>query len=158
MSQLKVEAQGATRADPDGVWKLVANADMYPQWGPWDDGGYESGDSEGAHGVGSIQWFSTGRTKSVERIVEFEENRRLVYVVVRGIPVRNYRAEIALTPTDAGTHVRWAATWDRTLLGRLVHRKLRTFYPDMMEHLIAAADRAAQRQNGTSEGTAGLRP
>ena len=90
MSQLKVEAQGATRADPDGVWKLVANADMYPQWGPWDDGGYESGDSEGAHGVGSIQWFSTGRTKSVERIVEFEENRRLVYVVVRGIPVRNY--------------------------------------------------------------------
>ena len=144
MRQLSVEAQGTTRATPEAVWRLVANANLYSQWGPWDDGGYEAGDSEGEHGVGSVQWFSTGRTKSVERIVESEENRRLVYVLVRGIPVRNYRAEIVLTPTDGGAHIRWAATWDKTLVGRLVHRKLRTFYPKMMGDLVAAADQGAQ--------------
>jgi uncharacterized protein YndB with AHSA1/START domain len=143
MRQLDVEAQGTTRATPESVWNLVADADQYPQWGPWDDGGYESRGSEDEHGVGSIQWFSTGRTKSVERIVEIEENRRIVYVVERGIPVRNYRAEITLAPNDEGTHIRWTATWDKTLLGRLVHRKLRTFYPNMMVDLIAAADRGA---------------
>jgi uncharacterized protein YndB with AHSA1/START domain len=157
MSQLAVEAKGTTRATPEVVWSLVANANLYPQWGPWDDGGYETGDSQGEHGVGSIQWFSTGRTKSVERIVELEENRRLVYVVVRGIPVRNYRAEISLTPTDAGTDVRWVATWDKTLLGRLVHRKLRTFYPEMMLDLIAAADGGARRLDAANDSSTDLR-
>ena len=142
MSQLQVEAEGTTRASPETVWGLVADANQYARWGPWDSGGYDSADSEGGHGVGSVQWFSTGRTKSVERIVEIEGNRRIVYVLERGIPARNYRAEITLTPTpDQGTHVRWAATWDKTVLGRIVHRKLLTFYPDMVADLIAAADR-----------------
>lgn len=148
MRQLDVEAVGTTRATPETVWSLVANANEYPHWGPWDDGGYETGDAEAEHGVGSVQWFTSGRTKSVERIVEREENRRLVYVLERGIPARNYRAEITLTPLDEGTHIRWAATWDKTLLGHLVHHKLRTFYPAMMAELVAAADQGERRSEG----------
>jgi uncharacterized protein YndB with AHSA1/START domain len=154
MRQFDVEAQGTTRAASEAVWSLIANADQYPRWGPWDDGGYETADSKEERGVGSIQWFSTGRTRSVERIVEIDENRRLVYVLVRGIPVRNYRAEITLTPTREGTHIRWAATWDKTLLGRIVQRKLRTFYPKMMADLTAAADRGVL---GTQESVKGIR-
>ena len=52
---------------------------------------------------------------SVEKILEAEEGRRLAYTVIGGIPVRNYRAEVTLTPAADGTHVRWAATWDATL-------------------------------------------
>jgi hypothetical protein len=59
-----------------------------------------------------------------------------------GIPVRNYRAEVALSPDGEGTRIRWSASWDRTLPGRIVHSKLRTMYPDIMRRLIAAADHA----------------
>jgi hypothetical protein len=43
----------------------------------------------------------------------------------------------------AGTHIRWAADWDNTLLGRMAWRGLRTFYPEMMAGLVAAAERDA---------------
>ena len=47
-----------------------------------------------------------------------------------------------LTPNvPSGTSVRWAATWDNTLMGRLVHRKLRAVYRQVMGALVAAADR-----------------
>jgi hypothetical protein len=64
-----------------------------------------------------------------------------VYTVVKGIPVRNYRAEVTLSPEGKGTHIRWSASWDRTLPGRIVHRRLRFIYPDIVRDLIAAADR-----------------
>jgi hypothetical protein len=64
-----------------------------------------------------------------------------MYTVVKDIPVRNYRAEVTLRPEKAGTHIRWSATWDRTLAGRIVHRQLRSIYPDATGRLIAAAER-----------------
>jgi hypothetical protein len=35
------------------------------------------------------------------------------------------------------------ATWDATLLGRIVHRKLVSVYPDIMRGLVAACDEIA---------------
>jgi hypothetical protein len=63
--------------------------------------------------------------------------------VIRGIPVRNYRAVVSITPSAEGTHIRWAATWDNTFPGRMAWRGLRTFYPEMMASLVAAAERDA---------------
>jgi uncharacterized protein YndB with AHSA1/START domain len=141
MSQLRVEAEGITGADPEVVWSLVADANSYPSWGPWNDGGYQP-PSEGPSRKGSVQWFRYGRrTTSVEEIVEADESRRLVYTVARGIPVRNYRAEVTLTPVaPRGTSVRWTATWDRTFMGWVVHRRLQQIYRQVMTALIAAAD------------------
>jgi len=116
MNQLHVEAEGVAQAAPEVVWELAANADRYPQWGPWSAGGYHSpGDQDG---VGAIRWFRYGRTTTVERVLESGPGRRQVYTVVKGIPVRNYRAEVTL-----------------------VHRRLRSLYPDIVRDLIAAADR-----------------
>jgi hypothetical protein len=39
-----------------------------------------------------------------------------------------------------GTDVRWSATWDKTLVGRIVQRKLRGFYPEIVTSLVAAAE------------------
>ena len=139
MNQLHVEAEGVAQAAPEVVWELAANADRYPQWGPWSAGGYHSpGDQDG---VGAIRWFRYGRTTTVERVLESGPGRRQVYTVVKGLPVRNYRAEVTLTPEGQGTHIRWSATWDRTLGGWIVHRRLRSLYPDIVRDLIAAADR-----------------
>ena len=141
MSQLSVEAEGTTRAGPEVVWSLVANANSYAQWGPWNDGGYRP-PSAGPSQEGSVQWFRYGRrTTSVEQILGVDEPRRVAYKVVSGLPVKNYRAEVTLTPTPSGgTLIRWGASWDRTLMGTLVRRKLASLYPDIVAALAAAAD------------------
>ena len=140
MSQLRVEAEGITSADPEAVWSLVADANGYPSWGPWNDGGYQPA-AEGPSRKGSVQWFRYGRHTTVEEILEVDEPRRLVYTVLRGMPVRNYRAEVTLTPAaPKGTSVRWKATWDGTFMGRMVHRRLQQIYRQVMTDLVAAAD------------------
>ena len=68
--------------------------------------------------------------------------------MIGGIPVRNYRAEVTLTPVASGTRIRWAATWDNTLTGRIVGRTLRKIYPEAVAGLAAAAE----RQSGESRG------
>jgi uncharacterized protein YndB with AHSA1/START domain len=141
VSQLSVEAEGTTRAGPELVWALVSNANTYKEWGPWTDGGYRP-PATGPSRKGSIQWFRYGRlTTSVEEILEVEEPRRLVYRVVSGLPVKNYRAEVTLTPSPwGGVSIHWSATWDDTLLGKMVRRSLRKVYPEVVGALVAAAD------------------
>jgi len=143
MAQLRVEAEGVAQAAPEAVWELVANADRYSEWGPWSASGYENLGAQAPDGAGVIRWMRYGRTTTVEKVLESERARRLVYTVVKGIPVRNYRAEVTLSPVGEGTHIRWTASWDRTLPGRVVHRTLRGLYPDIVGRLIAAAERNA---------------
>ena len=146
MSQLGVEAEGTSRATPEVVWAFVSDATTYASWGPWDESGYEVAGHEPARGVGAIQRFRMGRATSIERILEVDEGRHLAYTVIGGIPVRNYRADVTLTPSDDGTHIRWAATWDPTLLGRIVQRKLRKVYPDVVSRLVAASNERSASQ------------
>jgi uncharacterized protein YndB with AHSA1/START domain len=148
-TQLRVEAKAVTRASRELVWSMVSDASAYARWGPWDASGEEtSDDGGGEQGVGSVRWMRLGRTRTVERILEIEPAHRLVYTVVRGVPVRNYRAEVVLDPLDSGTAIRWIATWDRTILGRIVHRRLATFYPEMVNQLVASADAATATGGG----------
>lgn len=142
-ARLRVEAEGVARATPEAVWELVSNASRYCEWGPWSASGYDSPGDPAADGTGAIRWMRYGRTTTVERVLEAEKARRLVYTVLRGIPVRNYRAEVTLRPAGEGTHVHWSAEWDRTLAGRIVHRKLSTLYPEIVGRLVAAAGRTA---------------
>src|SRR5262245_14441788 len=145
MTRLRVEAEGVTRAAPEAVWVLVANADRYGEGGPWSGGGSQDLGGQAPDGAGVIRWFRYGRTVTVEQVLESERPRRLVYTVVKGIPVRNYRAEVTLTPQGEGTHICWVATWDRTLPGRIVHSRLRTIYPHVVSRLIAAAAESSAR-------------
>lgn len=142
MGELHVEAEGTTLAGVNTVWALVADANTYAQWGPWSDGGYDP-PTKGPSLPGSVQWFRFGRrTTSVEKILEVDTPSRIIYTVMHGIPVKHYRAEVTLTPNvPSGTSIRWEATWENTLMGRLVHRKLQKVYRQVMDALVAEADR-----------------
>ena len=142
MGMLTVRAEATTRATPETLWALLADATSYAEWGPWNASGWED---PNVKGKGALRSMRYGRKTTVERILELDENRRLVYNVERGIPVRNYRAEVTLTPTPTGTNILWTAEWDKTLLGRAVQWKLRTLYPDIMQRLVAAAEAADAR-------------
>lgn len=79
----------------------------------------------------------------VEKILEAEQDRRLVYTVLGGLPVHNYLGEVTLTPIADGTHIRWAASWDNTFPGRIVHRGLREAFPQIVGDLVTAAEKQA---------------
>jgi uncharacterized protein YndB with AHSA1/START domain len=156
MSQLHAEAEQTTRATPEAVWALVSDATRYPQWGPWSGGGYQRPGDTSPRGAGAVQWLRSSRRAylrypvSIEQILEADEGRRLAYTVIGGIPVRNYRAEVTLTPAADGTRVRWAATWDATMAGRIVQLALRKLYPQIVADLIAAAENQAASPPGSS--------
>ena len=143
MARLKVEAEGVAIASPTDVWALVADASSYAEWGPWDGSGDKDGGDQPSGTIGTMRWLRYRNTTTVELVLDSEPNERLVYSVLRGIPVRNYEAQVTITPIATGTHVRWAAEWDRTIAGRIVQRKLRALYPEIMARLLAAAERRA---------------
>jgi hypothetical protein len=39
-----------------------------------------------------------------------------------------------------GTRIRWGASWDRTIMGRLVYPSLRNLYPVIVAGLVQAAE------------------
>lgn len=45
-----------------------------------------------------------------ERIVERVPDRRVSYVLLSGLTVRDYRADVDLSPRGSGTSVRWHTT------------------------------------------------
>ena len=155
MGKLHVEAERIAAAASENVWALVSDVTTYPRWGPWSEGGYRSPGDASPRGPGAVYWLRSSRRYglvrpvSVEKILDAEEGRRLAYTVIGGIPVRNYRAEITLTPAADGTRIRWAASFDQTLAGRLVHRSLRRVYPQIVASLAAAAERQGGRAGGS---------
>ena len=66
------------------MWSLLEDASTYAEWGPWDASGYEHAGDDSPHGVGAIRFFRYGRTTTVERVLEVEPGRRLVYTIERG--------------------------------------------------------------------------
>ena len=52
-----------------------------------------------------------------EEIVEYEPPHHLAYVMLSGQPVRNYRAEVDLSPTDGGTRITWRSSFDPLVPG-----------------------------------------
>ena len=156
MGTLHVEAEQTTRAAPEFVWALVSDVMTYPRWGPWRDAGYQRPGDTSPRGQGAVYWLRSSRRYglsypvSVERVLDAEQGRHLVYTVIGGIPVRNYRADITLEPAAGGTRIRWAASWDRTMSGRLVHRSLRKLYPQIVASLAAEAEKEAAAGAGQS--------
>ena len=147
MAALHVEAEQTAQAPPAIVWALLSDITTYPRWGPWSEAAYRRPGDASPGGPGAVYWLRSSHRYglrhpvSVEKILDAEEGRYLAYTVIGGIPVRNYRAEITLTPVAGGTRIRWAASWDRTLAGRLVQRSLRVTYPQIVARLARAAEK-----------------
>jgi hypothetical protein len=83
----------------------LADTASWPDWAPFDEVTVEEG-----HELGEIRRLRSGRITTRERIVGFEPPRRYVYEIVSGLPIRDYVAEILVSPLAGnGTEVRWQA-------------------------------------------------
>jgi uncharacterized protein YndB with AHSA1/START domain len=104
MRKVEAAAEQTAHVPPEVVWSLLSDVMVYPQWGPWRKAGYRSEGDAAANGKGAVYWLEGSKRYgfrypvSVEEILDVEPGKRLAYTVLRGIPVRNYRAEVTPDP------------------------------------------------------------
>jgi hypothetical protein len=138
----RIEAEATTEAAPDAVWSLLGDRSTWPSWSPLGSHtGERPGEDGMPDGLGGIARFVTGRHRVREEIVEREPARRLSYTLLSGLPLRDYRAVVDLTPVGAGTRIRWSATFQpqRPGTGWLYRLALGRVFRGMVTGLAEAA-------------------
>ena len=93
---VRAGAVARSRATPAAVFSLLKNSDTWPRWSLFDSFELERAGNDERFGVGAIRSFSTRVTKSRERVTELIPNQKLSYVLLSGLPLRNYQAVVTL--------------------------------------------------------------
>jgi hypothetical protein len=114
---LDIDVSAQSSADADTVYALVESGATWPTWTGLGSFELERPGEGAVEGVGAIRVFRTWPFTSREEIVERVPGRRLSYVLLSGMPLRDYRADIDLTPNADGTAIRWHSTFDATVPG-----------------------------------------
>jgi hypothetical protein len=142
-----IDERAWSASDPQTIYALLADGATWPAWSGVDSFELREPGDGGAEGLNAVRVFRTGRVNSVERLVELVPGHRLSYVLVSGLPLRDYRADVDLMPGDGGTLIRWHSTFAaaRPGTGWIYRRALRRFIGRAVRGL---AEHAAEvRQN-----------
>ncbi len=143
MALQDIDIHATTTASPAAVWRLLADSSSWPAWTPIE--AFEPEREGGPDGVGERRAFTTGRVVVHEEIVERRPERRLSYRLLSGLALRDYRADIDLTPRDAGTEIRWHTTFRPKVPGagwvyrRALAKITQTFVDGLVEHATRQA-------------------
>ncbi len=113
--QLKVTTHST--ATPDTLYALLKDPTTWPTWSPMDTGALDAPGADEPYGVGSIRALTRGRIHGYDQVVELVPGRRFTYIHLRGLPVRDYRAEVELTPASGGTQITWRVTFRPKYVG-----------------------------------------
>jgi polyketide cyclase/dehydrase/lipid transport protein len=153
MGQQVIHKVATTTAAPDVVYELLADGSTWPGWSPL--GSFEllePGDGL-PEGLGAVRRFTTGRRQSTERVVERQPGRQLSYVLLSGLPLRDYRADVLLTPETGGTTITWHSTFRSKVpgTGGLYRRALSTFIGQCVEGLASASERSLSERRGAAQ-------
>ena len=142
MARQHVEATGWSPAPPSAVYRLLVDVSSWPSWsGHKTTELVERGEGDG-DGVGAVRILRRGGVSSREQIVELVPDRRLGYILLAGLPLRDYRANVDLTPERGGTAIRWYSDFEAKLPGTgwLFRLALGRFMATAVESLAARAE------------------
>jgi uncharacterized protein YndB with AHSA1/START domain len=155
MARQHVEATVWSPAPPSAVYGLLADVSTWPSWSGHKRAELvERGEGDG-DGVGAVRVLHRGGVRSRERVVELVPDRRLGYTLLAGLPLRDYRANVDLTPQRGGTAIRWYSDFDAKVPGTgwLFRAALGRFVAAAVESLAArAADVAAAEAADAARG------
>ena len=138
MAVPEIDVKAHTKAPAERVFALLADAPSWSRWAPFDEAVVEQGD-----GVGEVRRFRTGRVTSRERVTVLERPRRFGYELLSGLPIRDYRAEVTLTPDPGGgTQIRWHSKFAAMVPGTgwIMRRRLGRFIAETAAGLARAAE------------------
>ena len=143
MDIIKVEGIATSRADPGAVFSLLKNSDTWPRWSMFKSAELEQAGQDDPYGVGAIRVFSTSVTRAREQVVELIPDRQFSYVLLSGLPFRNYRADVCLTsPGGEGTLITWTASFRcRYGTGWFWRLFMNSVLSDMARRLALAAEK-----------------
>lgn len=142
MNRQHIDVTATSAAAPDAVFALLADGATWPAWSPIGSFELERPAPGGDEGVGAIRVFRTGRTTSREEIVELVPDQRLSYILLSGLAIHDYRANVDLSPAaGGGTTIRWQSSFAAKLpgTGRLYRFALGRFIGRCATGLAAAA-------------------
>jgi hypothetical protein len=137
----RIEARAHAAASPATVHALLRDGSTWPEWGTVESFKLERPGPDGGESVGAIRNFRTGRYLMREEIVEIVPDRRFSYALLAGLALRDYRADIDLTPAGDGTDIHWHTTFRAKVpgMGWLYRRALQRITEQFAQGL---ADRA----------------
>jgi uncharacterized protein YndB with AHSA1/START domain len=142
----EIDIRKRTEVDPGTVWALLGDSESWPSWTPIEEA--EVVQSPGSDGLGEVRVFRTGRVTVREEVVERVPDRRLTYVLLAGLAVRDYRAEVTLTPLpgEGGTEIRWHTTFRAKVIGtgwlyrRALTKATQEFVDGLATHSVRAPE------------------
>ena len=126
------------------VWDLLQDHLRYPDWTTVPKAELERVGDDNPNGVGAIRRLGIGSIVAREQVVLYEPPLRLSYVVLSGLPVRGYRADVVLNATsDGGTDIRWTGAFESAPFGLsgLMRRFLERILRDFATALVREAER-----------------
>ena len=143
MKRQTATATTVTSAAPEAIWSLVADVSTWTTWAPFETATLEREGRADVNGVGAVRRFKRGRFTTVEEVTEFIPSRRLAYRLLRGLPLRDYRATIDIRPEDGQTHITWSSTFSSRIpgMGGAFRRGMSKIYAEYASGLARAAER-----------------
>ena len=71
-------------------------------------------------------------------VVRYDEPTHYSYVLLSGLPVKDYRGDVTLEPVDGGTRITWRSTFQPKvpLTGWLWRRALHRFVGEIVAALV----------------------
>jgi hypothetical protein len=119
VSEFSFAAQARSSASPEVVFGILADATGWKDWAGWfiRESFWEREGTPPPGGVGAIKRLGAKPVYSREETVDFDPPKHYAYRILSGQPVKNYRADIDLTPSDGGTHITWASRFEPSIPG-----------------------------------------
>ncbi|NNF55147.1 MAG: SRPBCC family protein [Acidimicrobiales bacterium] len=144
MGSYVVDVQKDSTASVEAIWRFLADVTTWTEWSSFDEASYAREGEPPPHGVGAERALRVGPFRSVDTVHSFDPPTRLAYGYSGPIPMKNYRAEVTLTPRGTGTRIRWKAQFSPTipLTGRLIQALLAKLFRDLSAGLARAAESA----------------
>lgn len=112
-----IEVEVNTSAKAAAVYALLRDGASWPEWTSIESFRLEHAGERDPEGVGAVRIFRKGRVTGRDQVAELIPDRRFGYRHLSGLPVRDYRAEVDLEPTEQGTRIRWQVSFTPTVPG-----------------------------------------
>lgn len=145
MSHHVVRTGRIIEAPIETVWAMLADARAYSTWALMSVSRLEREGDDTADGVGAIRNFGSAGIVSREEVVVFEPPTHLAYVLLAGLPIRDYRADVRLTALGPDScRISWDGEFDAApAVGTLMQGFLRFVLGDFVRRLARHAPRRA---------------
>ncbi|RJQ80729.1 SRPBCC family protein [Pseudonocardiaceae bacterium YIM PH 21723] len=144
-TMIRISLSRRATAPLETVWAVLSDHRGMSKWTPLRSSTLEVEGNPAPNGVGAIRVLKAPMSKIRERVEEFEAPNRLVYTLLSGAPVKDYRAETTLEADGDQTIIRFSITCRPTIPGTssIVKMVLGTMQGQLIKGLVTESERIA---------------